>query len=60
MKREYREIDDDVKERISQSSKGQHKTQSHKDHISQSMIRYRQSVPHRPENDKPTTIEDLL
>lgn len=60
MKREYRELDDDVKERISQSSKGQHKTQSHKDHISQSMIRYWQSVPHRPENDKPTTIEDLL
>ena len=60
MKRQYRELNDEKKEKISQSSKGQHKTQSHKDHIRQAMIRYWQSVPHRPEGDKPTTIHDLL
>ena len=60
MKRQYRELNDETKEKISQSTKGKHKTELHKDHISQSMIRYWQSVPHRPEEDKPTTIQDLL
>lgn len=56
-KRIYRELDDEVKAKISQSTKGKAKTISHKKHLSQSLKRYWEGIPHRPEH---TTMDDLL
>lgn len=54
-KRQYRELDDDVKERISQSSKNKPKSEDHKQHISQAMTKYWQTVPHKqPSGDEPS------
>ena len=47
-KRKYRELDDETKEKISSSQRGKAKSERHKQHISQAMIRYWQTVPHRP------------
>lgn len=58
-KRIYRELNDETKAKISQSSKNRPKSDSHKTHISQSMKRYWQTVPHRPEIEH-TTMDDLL
>lgn len=46
-KREFRELSDETKRKISQSSSNKPKTDSHKQHISQAMKKYWQSVPHR-------------
>ena len=48
-KRQYRELDDETKKKISASSKNKPKSEAHKRHISQAMEEYWQSVPHRPE-----------
>ncbi len=58
-KRIYRELKDETKAKISQSSKNRPKSDSHKTHISQSMKRYWQTVPHRPEIEH-TTMTDLI
>lgn len=50
-KREFRELSDETKRKISQSSSNKPKTDSHKQHISQAMKKYWQSVPHRPISD---------
>ena len=47
-KREFRELSDETKLKISRSSSNKPKTDSHKQHISQAMKRYWKSVPHRP------------
>lgn len=47
-KRQYRELDDDTKEKIRQSSKGKPKTADHKAHISRGMYKYWDSVPNKP------------
>lgn len=59
-KRIYRELSDETKAKISQSSKKRPKSDSHKTHISQSMKRYWQTVPHRPDEIEHTTMDDLL
>lgn len=46
-KREFRELSDETKRKISQSSSNKPETDSHKQHISQAMKRYWRSVPHR-------------
>ena len=56
-KRKYRELDDEVKEKISQSTKGKAKTMAHRQQLSQSLKRYWEGIPHRPEH---TTMDDLL
>ena len=53
-KRQYRELSDITKQKISVSSKGKAKTSSHKEHISQAMKRYWSTVPSKP---KPTTMD---
>lgn len=51
-KRQYREIDDETKQKISVSSRNKPKSADHKMHISQAMEKYWQTVPHRPtDND---------
>ena len=46
-KRKYRELDDDTKQKISQSSKGKPKSYSHRQHLSQALQDYWKSVPSR-------------
>lgn len=47
-KRQYRELDDETKEKIAASQRGRTKSESHRQHISQAMTEYWQTVPHRP------------
>lgn len=56
-KRQYRELNDITKQKISVSSKGKAKTSSHKEHISQAMKKYWSTVPSKP---KPTTMDDYF
>lgn len=51
-KRQYRELDDLVKQKISQSMKGRSKTTSHKEHISNSLKQYWKQVPNKPFDEK--------
>ena len=44
-KRKYRELDDDVKKKISQSNKGKRKSFSHRMHLSQALQDYWKTVP---------------
>lgn len=48
-KRQYREIDDATKQKISLTSRNKPKSEQHKQHISQGMIEYWETVPHRPD-----------
>lgn len=57
-KRQYREIPDETKQKISQTSKGKKKSEWHKEHIRQAMLDYWQTVPHRPENNGSQTLND--
>lgn len=57
-KRQYRELDDDVKMKISNSSRNKSKSEEHKEHISQGMVKYWQTVPHKQTEE--TTIDDLV
>lgn len=50
-KRQWRELSDETKQKISQSSLNKHKSESHKAHISQAMKDYWQNVPHRPNGE---------
>ena len=50
-KRQWRELSDEHKEKISQSSSGNPKSTAHRQHISQSMKQYWQGVPHRPDEE---------
>ena len=50
MKRQYRELDDSVKQKISQSTKGKAKTTTHKQHLSQSLKKYWETIPSRQEH----------
>lgn len=50
-KRQYRELTARTKERISHSSKGKSKSESHKKHISQALKDYWRNVPNRPQNE---------
>ena len=47
-KRQYRELDDETKKKIAASQRGRMKSELHKQHISQAMEEYWQTVPHRP------------
>lgn len=50
-KRQWRELSDEHKAKISQASEGRSKTQAHRQHISQGMKDYWRGVPHRPEEE---------
>ncbi len=53
-KRQYREVDAETKTKISLSSRNRPKSEQHKQHISQGMLDYWQTVPHRPDGDEST------
>lgn len=50
-KRQYRELDPETKQKISNSSKNKPKPEWVKKRISQGMLKYWEGVPHRPENN---------
>ena len=58
-KRQWRELTDAHKEKISQSSSGKPKSSAHRQHISQSMKQYWRGVPHRPDEEHLTMDEYL-
>lgn len=47
-KRQYRQLSDDTKRLLSLKNRGRKKSETHKQHISQSMIDYWKSVPNKP------------
>ena len=58
-KRQYRQVDDDVKQRISASTRNKPKTEQHKEHIRQGMIRYWETVPNRENEQCNNQLTDL-
>lgn len=51
-KRQYRELDDATKQKISQKLKNRSKSMTHKENISNGMRKYWQGVQHRPNDLK--------
>lgn len=49
-KRQYRELSDETKQKISNSSRNRPKSDQHKQHISRGMKAYWQNVPNRPDD----------
>lgn len=50
-KRQYRQIDDTTKTKISLTSRNKPKSEQHKLHISQGMEEYWRTVPNRPDDN---------
>ena len=48
MRRQYRDLRDDTKMRISQSLKGRYHSETHKQAISDAMRQYWAKIPYRP------------
>ena len=57
-KRQYRELSDATKEKISLSTTGVHKSAAHRAHLSQALKTYWAQVPHRPQSG--ITMDDLI
>ena len=47
-KRQYRQMSDETKQKISQSLKGKTKSMSHKENISNGLKHYWEQVPNKP------------
>lgn len=47
-KRQFRELSDETKEKISAANRNRPKSEMHRQHISQSMKKYWEQIPHRP------------
>ena len=56
-KRQYRQLSDETKNKISNSIKNKPKTETHKRHIQQAMLRYWSTVLNKPES---LTMDDYL
>ena len=60
-KRQWRELSDRQRERLSQATRGRTKSDTHKQHISQAMKDYWEGVQHRPDSESGhTTMDDFL
>ncbi len=46
-KRQYRQLDDETKQKISMSTQGKPKSEAHKEHIRQGMLQYWETVPNK-------------
>lgn len=54
-KRQFRELDDLTKQKISQALKGRSKGMTHKENISKGLKEYWKSIPNKPtESDSPS------
>ena len=51
MKRQYRELSDETRAKISQSMKGKSKSFTHKEAISNGLKSYWKNIPHKPTAD---------
>ena len=58
-KRQWRELSDEHKQRISQSSVGKTKSAEHREHISQGLRDYWAGVPHKP-GQEGITMDEFL
>ena len=56
-KRQYRELGDETKRKIAAGQRGKAKSEKHKQHISQAMIKYWQTIPHRPDADENNDVQ---
>lgn len=59
-KRQWRELSDEHKDKISQSSKNKPKSAEHRLHISQAMVDYWRGVPHKPEDADDMSMDEFL
>lgn len=60
-KRQFRELSDEHREKISQATVNRPKSVEHRQHISQAMKDYWETVPHRPDAESGhTTMNDLI
>ena len=50
-KRQYRELNDETKQKISKKLKNQSKSEAHRQAISEAMILYWKEIPNRPKNE---------
>ena len=57
-KRQFRELSDETKKKISQSSQGKRKSSFHRQHISQALKRYWDTVPSRNNDVKSSNTDD--
>ena len=55
--RQYRQLSDEKKNKISTSEKNKPKSEEHKRRIQQSMLRYWQTVPNKPDS---LSMDDYL
>ena len=56
-KRQYREMDDETKQKMAASQRGRRKSETHKHRISQSMKKSWETVPHRPDADENNDVQ---
>lgn len=60
-KRQWRELSDEHKKKLSQAATNKPKSAEHRQHISQAMIDYWRGVPHKPSGEtEHTTMKDFL
>ena len=57
-KRQWRELEDSTKEKISKAMKGKSKSSYHKEHIRQSMLNYWAQVGHKSTQDDEDSESD--
>ena len=57
-KRQWRELEDSTKEKISKAMKSKSKSSYHKEHIRQSMLNYWSKVEHKPTQDDEDSESD--
>ena len=58
-KRQYRNFPDEVKQKISASTRGRAKSYDHKQHISQGMKKYWSNVPRKVQDHEKNDVEPL-
>ena len=56
-KREFRELEQDVKMKIGNSLRNKSKSPTHRNNISKAMVDYWKSIPNKPTDDKPSPTE---
>lgn len=60
----YRELDDATKQKISNATRGRTKSEAHRQHLSQSLKKYWETIPNKPVSDTAqsnhTTMDELI
>ena len=58
-KREFRDLPDETKQKISNSTRGKRKSSTHKEHIRQGMLKYWSGVEWRDRSHENNDVEPL-